>query len=190
MPPEERNHLNEAYLKAQTILEYGSGISTEFAATLPGKTVFSIESDSAWCEALRHRLPAPADGTHVHLRHVDIGPTGEWGRPTGTKHWSEFHTYPLSIWQEPGFQQPDLVLIDGRFRVACFAATCIFAEKPIKLLFDDYYPRPRYHCVEEMFHPVQRIGRMAEFHIQPRAYTPLEIAKFITFFSMASYAPA
>ncbi|WP_240997067.1 hypothetical protein, partial [Pseudomonas viridiflava] len=53
-----------------------------------------------------------------------------------------FHTYPLKVWDEPYFEQPDVILIDGRFRIACFVTAYLRATKPMIVLFDDYLDRP------------------------------------------------
>ena len=48
LPKAEAAWLAEFYGVAGTILEYGSGGSTVLAAEMPGKTVYSVESDLAW----------------------------------------------------------------------------------------------------------------------------------------------
>lgn len=56
------------------------------------------------------------------------------------------------------------MLIDGRYRVACFLATCIYAKKETIVLFDDYEQRKQYHTVEKLFEKVDVIDdRMAVF---------------------------
>jgi hypothetical protein len=59
-------------------------------------------------------------------------------------------------------------LIDGRFRVASFIATCVFTKAPIQILFDDYVERPEYHWVNTLSTPDAIIGeRMAVFNVGP-----------------------
>jgi hypothetical protein len=167
-PPEVADLVRLRYTAAEIILEYGSGGSTLLAASLPDKLIFSVESDRSWALALQMQidqldLPSPAT---VH--YADIGPTGRWGRPLDDSHWAQYHRYPLRIWSEPFFRQPDLILIDGRFRAACLVAACLRSTKPVTVLFDDYTDRPAYHVVEQMVQPVQTVGRMAEFQIAPQ----------------------
>ena len=52
LSPAEADAVQAAYAGAQVILEYGSGGSTVLAAAMPGKTVFSVESDPAWARGL------------------------------------------------------------------------------------------------------------------------------------------
>ena len=170
LPPAETELLKETYSKAKVILEYGSGGSTVLAARMPGTLTFSVESDRTWaCKLQRSfdhsNVPAPPI-----LYHVDIGEAGKWGRPLNDSKWENFHRYPLSIWNEPFFRHPDVVLIDGRLRPACFVAACLHITKPVIVLFDDYMDRPSYHIVENLVKPVETVGRMARFQIHPQQW--------------------
>jgi hypothetical protein len=167
-PPAEADLVRACYQQARVILEYGSGGSTQLAASLPGKFVISVESDRDWAIDLQGQLDRAGLPSPAIVWHVDIGITGRWGRPTSDESWQKYHHYPLSIWSEPFFRHPDVVLIDGRFRAACFVATVMRIDKPVTVLFDDYAERPAYHVVEKLAKPVRTIGRMAEFQIEPR----------------------
>lgn len=167
-PPEVAELVRARYAAATVILEYGSGGSTLLAAGLPGKLIFSVESDRAWALALQTRIDLADLPSPVTIQHADIGPTGRWGRPLDDSHWHKYHHYPLRIWSEPYFRQPDLILIDGRFRAACLVAACLHVTRPTTVLFDDYTDRPAYHVVERLVKPVLTVGRMAEFQIGPQ----------------------
>lgn len=167
MPEAETAHLLAAYAEARVILEYGSGGSTRAAAQMPGKLVFSVESDLNWARAMRRAIAGMPPRSQVVILHVDIGETGPWGRPLDDSAWRNYHRFPNAIWDEPYFRHPDLVLIDGRFRKACLLTVALRAARPVRVLFDDYYSRPKYHVVERALRPVRAIGRMAEFHVAP-----------------------
>jgi protein O-GlcNAc transferase len=186
-PLEEMHLLRRVYDSAHIILEYGSGGSTVLGSEQPGNLVFSVESDHAWAIRLQHEidlrnLPSPA-----LVYHVDIGPTGNWGRPLGPEAWTRFHRYPLAIWDEPFFRQPDVVLIDGRFRPACLMAVLLRTQKPVTVLFDDYTERPAYHSVEAFLKPTEMVGRMAVFDVQPRPFDPSETGAIMDHFFRATY---
>ena len=53
LPDAEAALIRAAYAKADVILEYGSGGSTVLASELPGKSVFSVESDRDWAQMMR-----------------------------------------------------------------------------------------------------------------------------------------
>lgn len=167
LPEAEAATLRSAYAAAEVILEYGSGGSTVLAAEL-GKTVWSVESDKDWADMMKRWFAAtPPEGT-VHIVYSDIGPTKEWGHPVDDSSWKRFARYPLAVWDNPRFQHPDVVLVDGRFRVGCALATAFRITRPITLYFDDYAGRERLHVVEEYLGaPAEIIGRMARFEITP-----------------------
>lgn len=170
LPPDERKLLERTYSTARVILEYGSGGSTVLAAHQPGTLTFSVESDRTWARNLQRLFDRSDVAAPPILYHVDIGETGRWGRPLDDRKWKNFHRYPLSIWLEPFFRHPDVVLIDGRLRPACFVATCLHIQKPVTVLFDDYADRPSYHIVETLAKPVETVGRMARFVIGPQQW--------------------
>ncbi|MDO5703560.1 MAG: hypothetical protein Q4G49_00565 [Paracoccus sp. (in: a-proteobacteria)] len=167
MPEAEAAHLKRVYSDAAVILEYGSGGSTELGARMPGKYIMSVESDREWARNLREKLSAPEVVSPVIVHHADVGRTGPWGKPMDTQAWRRFPSYPNEVWDQTWFRHPDVVLIDGRFRTACFATTLIRAEKPVLVLFDDYSIRPLYHQIEAFLKPRSMIGRMAEFWVEP-----------------------
>lgn len=187
-PGAEEDLVRTTYEKARVILEYGSGGSTVLAAEMPGKLVFSVESDRNWALRLQSRLDEAELLSPATVYHVDIGPTGAWGRPLDDSHWPQFHNYPVAIWDEPFFRHPDVVLIDGRFRVACMMTVMARAERPITILFDDYVERKPYHMVEEIIAPREFVGRMAVFDVMPGLVTGSDLDAISRAFAQATYA--
>lgn len=181
LPEAEAERVAAAYGGADVILEYGSGGSTMLASEMPGKKVFSVESDQAWAGMMRGWFAQnpPANGTQIDVIWSDIGETGLWGRPIDDSGWRTYAEYPLGVWQRKGFAQPDVVLVDGRFRVGCALATAFCTAKPVTLLVDDYTLRKHYHVVEEFLGAPRLTGRMAEFDVAPMAI-PAERLLMIT----------
>ncbi|MET4130078.1 hypothetical protein [Roseovarius sp. MBR-6] len=181
LPEAEAAHLRAAYEDASAILEYGSGGSTVMASEMPGKRVWSVESDEAWAAMMRGWLKAnpPAPGTTVEVIWADIGPTEDWGHPADKSGYLRYARYPLGIWERTDVT-PDLVLVDGRFRTGCALAAALHAKGPLRLLFDDYAPRRHYHRIEEFIGaPRRMIGRMAEFELAPLTLAPRDLATAI-----------
>ena len=174
MPKAEAERVTRAYGEADVILEYGSGGSTVMASEMSGKTVFSVESDQHWAEKMRGWFlqNPPAQDTRVDVFWVNIGETGDWGKPMNTDGWRHYIDYPLSVWQRKEFRQPDVVLVDGRFRPGCAMATAFCTQEPVTLLVDDYKRRKGYHVIEEFLGAPRLIGRMAEFDVAPMAVPP------------------
>lgn len=169
MPAAEAEAVRAAYEKASVILEYGSGGSTVMAAGMLGKQVFAVESDKNWAISLRGWLKQnpPADGTSVDVIWSDIGPTKAWGHPADHSGWERFARYPLEVWGLPEFRQPDVVLVDGRFRPGCALATAFRTRSPVTVLIDDYAKRRHYHKVEAYLGRPEMTGRLARFNVTP-----------------------
>ena len=167
LPAAEAAAVRDAYAQVAVILEYGSGGSTVLAAEMPDKTIFSVESDATWLDSMQAYFVAHPPVSQPFLHFGEIGPTRAWGHPKDETAFRKWPGYPLSVWDLSNFLQPDIVLIDGRFRAACFL-TCLFrSTKPMTVLWDDYSDRPFYHRVEDLVKPVEMIGRMARFEISP-----------------------
>lgn len=166
-PAEVRAYVEARYRAADVILEYGMGGSTAFAAALPGKTVISVENARPFYDSMMGYFAKVPPKARVVLHHQDVGRTKAWGFPADASGWPRYHDYPMSIWRHPDFVQPDLVLIDGRFRVGCFLATLFLTEKPVTVLFDDYTKRGYYHLVEQYAPRAETVGRMVRFDLKP-----------------------
>ncbi|MGR3320597.1 MAG: hypothetical protein ACU0DK_01555 [Pseudooceanicola sp.] len=176
--PETEGRLVRAeYERAGVILEYGSGGSTVMAAEMPGKLVTSVESDKAWARMMRGWFEENPPASPVEIVHHDIGPTKEWGQPRTHKGWKKYPGYPLKVWDAKDFRQPDVVLVDGRFRVGCALATAFRTAKPVVLLIDDYADRERYHEVEEFIGRPGMTGRLARFEVAPMPVPPEKLLR-------------
>ena len=182
-PEEEQGFVREIYQGANAIIEYGSGGSTRLAAEL-GVPCVSVESDSDWSARLNAVLNETYDERSSAVAvHVNIGATKEWGYPQNRRHFDQYWRYPLQVWQDPIADKVDTVLIDGRFRKACFAATLMNIKRETRILFDDYTGRRIYHDVEIFAKPERTVGRMAEFIVKPGLIAPERFTTVIPWFS-------
>ncbi|MDP1669751.1 MAG: hypothetical protein Q8L58_12020 [Phaeovulum sp.] len=182
MPPDEAAALARAYAGAAVILEYGSGGSTILAAEMPGKLVFSVESDKAWLAGMARWFAENPPAADLRLHHADIGPTGPWGKPLDDASFRKWPGYPNSVWDREDFAHPDVVLIDGRFRAACFATVALRITRPVTVLVDDYIDRPAYHEVESLAPRAEMIGRMARFELAPQPFPAQRMGWFLSLF--------
>lgn len=168
-----KEHLQQVYAASDLIVEYGSGGSTCHAAGI-GKTVIAVESSIHWLLELVASCAERGMPGRIIPLWSDIGDTKEWGFPVDeskVKQWHRYATVPWIYCDEHGLS-PDTVLIDGRFRVACFVATCLAIKKPTRILFDDFASRPHYHAVLEIAPVKLDVGeRMAVFEVEPGMVT-------------------
>jgi hypothetical protein len=167
---ESARYFRDQLAGARNYLEYGSGASTVLANQLVTNLV-SVDSDASLLADVRRTLCQNDRRAMAKLIHVNIGMTVDWGFPVFQKptrrrvrRWEEYAKAPWRYFRTIG-QQPDLVLVDGRFRVACVLES-LLSLSPMsesKILVDDYVDRPEYAVVEE-YADVEIVGRMAVLH--------------------------
>ena len=154
-------------------LEFGAGSST-LAVARRGCALVTVESDPRFLAAVERRCRTQDSSETRHsmaFLHADIGPTGPWGKPVmpRIRRRDAWRKYPLTPWRTLGEAfRADLVLVDGRFRVAC--ALAVILNQPDvdwTLLVDDYADRPEYGVIERYAELVNLHGRMAEFRPNP-----------------------
>jgi hypothetical protein len=181
LPDAEAARLRAAYEGASVVLEYGSGGSTVMAGELPNTKVFSVESDPDWAAMMREWFAQnpPALGSEVDVIWADLGETKEWGYPKNRSGYMRYARYPLAVWDLDEFCQPDVVLVDGRFRTGCAMATALRTQKPVTLLFDDYANRGQYHRVERYLGAPELHGRMAEFTVAPSTLDAIDLLEIV-----------
>lgn len=148
--------------------EYGSGKSTLWVArNFPQIQICSVDSSQVWVNQIREEI---GQG-QLDIKYVDVGPVKDWGKPLGLSKRQTFKEYAEILWQE---KSPDLVLIDGRFRVLCFLTTLAKAQEGTTILFDDYIDRPQYHVAEEYCHVIDRCGRQVMFQVPEKSQIDYE----------------
>lgn len=186
-PKEVAQYVEQAYRSKDVIFEYGSGGSTILAAEIPGKTIVTVESDPVWLCRLNTYIQHTRLPSLPVTLHQDIGPTKKWGYPLDETKWRNFPKYSLGIWQYSSINKidPDIVLIDGRFRVACFLASIIHLKSTTTILFDDYLDREYYHVIEKICKPSAFVDRMAIFNVEPANVDSRSILDLLDYFYIA-----
>lgn len=142
---------NRIIRASSVILEYGSGGSTIALINLK-KTIYSVDSNrNFYCFMLSIYMVRRYLKRKLKYIFIDIGITDMWGRPlTDCMHqnWSNYYT---RIWDivEKDSAIIDLILVDGRFRVACtlYAIKKMLARGwETRFLIHDF-EREHYHIV-------------------------------------------
>ncbi|CAC9656267.1 hypothetical protein BTURTLESOX_1632 [bacterium endosymbiont of Bathymodiolus sp. 5 South] len=139
--------------------EYGMGRSTIWViGNTRVKKVFAVDTSKVWLEKVRSNL------NHANVltaKWVDLGRLAKWGIPIDYSKRECIINYVESIWKHE--QKPQFVLVDGRFRVACFLYYLATGAPGTKIVFDDYVNRPHYHLIEEFVEPNKTCGRQCMF---------------------------
>ena len=152
-------------LRSKVFLEYGSGGSTVMASRSPGLVIHSVDSNPEFLNAVRGRCLLENPECNLSTYHVDVGPAYAWGVPSDPTKANLWPFYCIKPWVELNNKgtKPDLILVDGRFRVSCFLVSLALSPLGTVILFDDYAERSQYHTVEKHVRPESFHGRMGRF---------------------------
>ncbi len=163
MSDDERMLFIQQLRISKRYFEFGSGGSSVWAIA-HGLNVFGVESDLSWVNALSMQL-----GSGFQVKHVDVGPTGDWGTPIDIAHVNSFPAYSSAIHEfEEAF---DLILIDGRFRVASLFAAIIQtarcgAQDRTTIFFHDFWNRIEYHIVLDFLNLLEAVNTTGLFKVK------------------------
>lgn len=163
MPPLETQGLKNIIDDANIILEYGSGGSTIYAGKSKAQAIISTENDKDFLDKVIAEYNK--GGPLLVPVHVYVGETKMWGYPINKDYQHKWPEYPVAPWnmaKEKGLE-PDTIIIDGRFRVACFLYSVGHARPGTIIFWDDYVNRESYHVVENICKPHKTFGRAAVF---------------------------
>lgn len=167
-------------------LEFGTGGSTLSAIRQGIRAMVAVESDPAWIDALRrHPEVAEAVGTGaLGLVHGDVGPVAPLGYPrdhaSGTPDKVHWPNYIRAGWQEVSKRGyvPDLVYVDGRFRVGCCLSVVLackdyvpVGQAPRVLVHDIAGDRPHYEPIFRFFDVVEAVNTLHLLRIKADAST-------------------
>lgn len=144
-------------------LEYGSGGSTVFASNFNVGSIISVDSDKTWVDKIDSFINK--NNKFISVSYINIGPVRDWGIPIDSSGQRNYWKYLITPWEiaDQNGVIPDLILIDGRFRVASFCYSWIKASNGATILIDDYTVRPEYKVIEKISNPILTVGRMAIF---------------------------
>ena len=161
--------LHSCLNSAANYLEFGAGASTIHASNVPTiERIDSVDSSGPYIdEHLRpHAAISSALSTGKLKFHViDVGETSKWGYPIDESKKHLWPNYSLGVFSRPS--DHDLVLVDGRFRVACTLSSILSTPDDCRILVHDYWDRPQYHVVSKYLETIDRIDTMGLFRKRP-----------------------
>lgn len=168
--PSSTLKLITSYCERKTVLEFGSGKSTIEIGKV-ARNLVSIDTDQYYVK--KYSAKARDLGLVISVVHWNIGPISKYGYPMPSLRFFFRNKYQASLEELisklnlMGFN-PDIIFIDGRFRVACFMICYkYFAKKNLLFFVDDYQTRNQYKVIEELVgKPSKIFGDMALFHIK------------------------
>lgn len=158
MSPKEFELLKEFTKAGGKVVEFGSGGSTIFFLS-KGKTVYSVESDSGFIGYLQTfpLIKKKITAKKLYMYHADIGETVTWGVPKDHSKVSDWPLYYKAVWRKFNIQNPDIVLIDGRFRVMCALNSIPYINRDTVVMVHDFSKREHYKVIFDFFDLVKEV---------------------------------
>lgn len=136
---------------AAVYFEYGSGGST-YQANIRNNIlkIYSVESDKQWHNILQKQIKTSK--IRYLYNEMDTQPN-TWGNPGPKATYEQYVNYSDQIMRLNKNEQNeiDLILIDGRFRVACCLKCFNIINQNCLIIFDDFLDRSHYHIVLNYF---------------------------------------
>ena len=166
------------YLDNTTVyFEYGSGGSTYQASIRKNiKTIYSVEGDSIWHEKLKKIVEHP---NVIYIYNEMDAKPNNWSNPGENATNAQKINYSNRIIELSKEEKDniDLVLIDGRFRVACCLKCYDSISDHCFIVFDDFLDRPHYHVVLDYFDIIEKTqdNRLSILKKKPNMTIPREL---------------
>ena len=157
------------FMKPENIyFEFGSGGSTNLASYFKLKT-YSVESDIKWHAKLKSSSII-ANYITVSLNNTSFGYPGN---NTNINDWKKYiQAYKKEF-------NADVILIDGRFRVACALDIFSKIKNNTMVLIHDYENRKHYHIIEKFYIKIKSWDILALFIKNPFIDSiPIDIYNF------------
>lgn len=148
--------------KCTNYFEFGSGGSTFQASLKPNiKHLYSVESDYDWYSRINDKLNENIrqnnNQTILTYRYIEMKTLPRtWGSPGPSSKLNDWKLYSGAISDSQIKINFDLVLIDGRFRVACCLKCWAIIDSNCFVIFDDFFDRPYYHVCLDYFDVVEK----------------------------------
>ncbi len=171
MTADEKLFLFHKLLKSAFYFEFGCGGSTVLAchSGSPRQQVVSVDSSQKWLEKVANEtcMKTPENKTRFQQIHVNIGELKSFGFPKSSEMQAHWHNYSEAI--VPYGDQVDLVLVDGRFRVACTLQSLLVTKPGTDILIHDFFVRPIYYDVLRFAEVVDCADSMAALRLRQGA---------------------
>ena len=143
--------------KSKVYFEFGSGGSTWQVSLRPNiEYMYSVESDLEWHNKLKEIINDTSKIKFIY-NEMNTAPNN-YGHPGENSTFEQRKSYSEQILLlNPSEQKKiDLILIDGRFRVACCLKCFDVIRSDCFIAFDDFLNRPQYHIVLEYYDIVDK----------------------------------
>ena len=170
MSVSEKTLLYEGFNRSHTYFEIGSGTST-FQAVKHGLKVISVESDAGWYKKMNSIFPTECDINYIL---IDFHITYNSGYPCNKTTKEEMYQYTHQY--KPEFNA-DMILIDGRFRVACALNILPYIDNTSDVYIHDF-ERESYHFVMKYYDWIEQAGSLVRLRKKKCCATLKELSYY------------
>lgn len=169
MSKDEKVIFDEAIKESRHYLEFGLGGSSLRALQKSKAKIYTVESSPDWINHMRqYFIVRYFENKRLYIFLVNIGPTQHWGYPESYNDQNLFEAYSSSIFESIDRKSIDLVLVDGRFRVACTLKIILSCHENnnLRILIHDFWNREQYHIVLKYLDTVNKADTLGVFTIK------------------------
>lgn len=156
--------------RAENYFEYGAGGSTLLACKVSSiQRIRTIEANALFLEGLINNstcLQSSLNTNRFQPKIVDIGPLGDYSNPVDDTSRDLWPRYSESILEESS-RKPDVILVDGRFRVASTLLSLLTVRENGVVLIHDFFIRPQYYEVLKYVDIVDCVENMIVVRLKP-----------------------
>lgn len=146
-------------------VEFGCGGSTYMASRFANiENIYSIEASQEWVEKIKKNfyIKRRLDYNKLIIDYVDInGDDKNWSAPKNKSKIDNWKNY-YNPWSKILFK-PDVILVDGRFRVACILNALKNIDENCYILIHDYKQRYNYHIIEQFVDIIEKNSTLYVF---------------------------
>lgn len=170
MHPKEIELFRKYIQSSKNYLEFGLGGSTIYTLIHSECIIYCVDSNQSWLDFMKKYTIIQ---NHYHKRLnvflENIGPTKKWGFPVDESHKELFPDFSKNIYSQIPTEDIDLVLIDGRFRVACALMAVIqfyTRREHVHIMIHDYTIRSEYSIIEKYLERIDGSDTLMVFKIK------------------------
>lgn len=169
MHNDEKELLKKHLSNSKNYLEFGLGGSTIFALLHSETEITSVDTNWEWIDFMNgYKLISNQLGKRLNVFFTDIGKTKSWGFPVDETDSKNFYKFSSEIFELTDPSVYDLILVDGRFRVACTLQSVLNCQnnKDLKILVHDYSLRDEYKIVEKYLDKIESVNSLFVFRVK------------------------
>jgi len=153
-------------------LEFGVGETTKYISSLNHCEMTCVDTDRLWLREVEHHCRNNG-GCFPKFLHLEVGPVRNWGYPVDQSYTGTVKTKLKRIIKSCA--EPDLVLVDGRFRVLTTLLCLKYLKTNTAFLLDDYTNRPFYTTIEQFITPLAVEDNLFKFYSRSLSTYDLEL---------------